>query len=129
MIGSYWIEEIGFFYLFIFIMNSFVVGFCYIGIYKYVIEKFGQGENGVDWFFFLVVVEIFDGYLNDLCYFVVIFEYVVEGIWLVIFDLVFEGNIGGGIGMMCQGFKGGIGMSSRVVFVECGEDYIVVVFV
>lgn len=41
---------------------------------------------------------------------------------------VAEGNVGGGTGMICHGFKGGIGTSSRVV-TTAGEQYTVGVLV
>lgn len=129
MTGSHWIEETGLLHSPILITNSFAVGPCYTGIYKHAIEKFGQGENGVDWFLLPVVAETFDGHLNDLRHFAVTPEHVVEGIRSATSDPVLEGNTGGGTGMMCQGFKGGTGTSSRVVPAERGEDYTVAALV
>ncbi|KAL2211199.1 DmpA/ArgJ-like protein [Sarocladium strictum] len=121
MTGSHWIEETGLLHSPILITNSFAVGPCYTGIYKHAIEKYGQGEDGVDWFLLPVVAETFDGHLNDLRHFAVTPEHVVESIRNASSDPVPEGNTGGGTGMMCQGFKGGTGTSSRVVPSEGGE--------
>ncbi|KAF4954832.1 hypothetical protein FSARC_12008 [Fusarium sarcochroum] len=129
MTGSHWIEESGLLHSPILITNSFAVGPCYTGIYKYAIEKYGQGENGVDWFLLPVVAETFDGHLNDLRHFAITPEHVVEGIRTASSDPVLEGNSGGGTGMMCQGYKGGTGTSSRVVPAERGEDYTVAALV
>lgn len=121
MTGSHWIEESGLLHSPILITNSFAVGPCYTGIYKHAIEKYGQGEDGVDWFLLPVVAETFDGHLNDLRHFAVTPEHVVESIRNASSDPVPEGNTGGGTGMMCQGFKGGTGTSSRVVPSEAEE--------
>ncbi|KPM36169.1 hypothetical protein AK830_g10393 [Neonectria ditissima] len=115
MTGSHWIEETGLLHSPIIVTNSFAVGPCYTGIYKYAIKNYGQGEQGIDWFLLPVVAETFDGHLNDLRQFTVTPEHVVEGITKASSDPVREGNVGGGTGMMCQGFKGGTGTSSRLV--------------
>ncbi|KAK7421446.1 hypothetical protein QQX98_002144 [Neonectria punicea] len=115
MTGSHWIEETGLLHSPIIITNSFAVGPCYTGIYKYAIQNYGQGDQGVDWFLLPIVAETFDGHLNDLRQFAVTPEHVVEGITQASSDPVPEGNVGGGTGMLCQGFKGGTGTSSRLV--------------
>lgn len=115
MTGSHWIEESGLLHSPILITNSFAVGPCYTGIYKYAIEEHGQGKDGIDWFLLPLVAETFDGHLNDLRYFAVTSDHVVESIRAASSDKVPEGNVGGGTGMMCQGYKGGTGTSSRIV--------------
>ncbi|KFA70785.1 hypothetical protein S40288_09550 [Stachybotrys chartarum IBT 40288] len=129
MTGSHWIEETGLLHSPIVITNSFAVGQCYTGIYKYAIEHYGQGAGGVDWFLLPVVAETFDGHMNDLSRFAVTPEHVVEGIRQASADPVPEGNVGGGTGMLCQGFKGGTGTSSRVVPGEDGKAYTVAALV
>lgn len=121
MTGTHWIEESGLLHSPILITNSFAVGPCYTGIYKHAIEKYGQGENGVDWFLLPVIAETFDGHLNDLRHFAITPEHVVDSIERASSDPVPEGNTGGGTGMMCQGFKGGTGTSSRVAPSEAGH--------
>ena len=115
MTGSHWIEETGLLHSPIIITNSFSVGPCYTGVYKYAIEHYGQGKDGIDWFLLPVVAETFDGHLNDLSQFVITPDLVVEGINKASAEPVAEGNVGGGTGMMCHGFKGGTGTSSRLV--------------
>ncbi|KAJ6447002.1 peptidase family T4 protein [Purpureocillium lavendulum] len=119
MTGTHWIEETGLLHSPILITNSFAVGSCYTGVYKYAIQHYGQAETGVDWFLLPVVAETFDGHLNDLRQFAVTPEHVVEALTEASSAPVPEGNVGGGTGMMCQGFKGGTGTSSRLV---PGED-------
>ena len=119
MTGTHWIEETGLLHSPILITNSFAVGPCYTGVYKYAIERYGQDEDtGVDWFLLPVVAETFDGHLNDLRRFAVTPEHVVEALSKASDEPLPEGNVGGGTGMMCQGFKGGTGTSSRVVPAE-----------
>jgi D-aminopeptidase len=129
MTGTHWIEESGLLHSPIIITNSFAVGPCYTGIYKYAIEEHGQGNEGVDWFLLPVVAETFDGHLNDLRHFAITPEHVVESIRAASSDPVLEGNTGGGTGMMCQGYKGGTGTSSRVVPSTRGEGYTVAALV
>ncbi|KAB5542972.1 peptidase family T4 protein [Coniochaeta sp. 2T2.1] len=118
MTGSHWIEETGLLHSPIIITNSFAVGAAYEGIYRYAIkEQEGRGDGqGVDWFLLPVVAETFDGWLNNLSIFAVKPEHIVTGIREAKEGVkIPEGNTGGGTGMMCQGYKGGTGTSSRVV--------------
>ncbi|KAH8892427.1 DmpA/ArgJ-like protein [Thozetella sp. PMI_491] len=122
MTGSHWIEETGLLASPIIITNSFAVGAAYQGIYKYAIEKYDEPEDGIGWFLLPVVAETFDGHLNDMSHFAVEPDHIVEGIKNATSDRVPEGNRGGGTGMICQGFKGGTGSSSRLVPSGKGED-------
>lgn len=85
----------------------------------------------MDWFLLPVVGETFDGWLNDLTKFAVTPEHAVQGIRNAQTGVaVEEGNSGGGTGMMCQGYKGGTGTSSRVVPAsEEGKTYTVAALV
>jgi D-aminopeptidase len=60
-----------------------------------------------------VVGETWDGVLNDLDGFHVRGEHVEEALAVAASGPVAEGNVGGGTGMICHGFKGGIGTASR----------------
>jgi D-aminopeptidase len=62
-----------------------------------------------------VVGETWDGYLSDIDGFHVRPEHVETAIADAAGGAVAEGSVGGGTGMVCHGFKGGIGTSSRVV--------------
>ena len=62
-----------------------------------------------------VVGETWDGTLNDIDAMHVRPEHVVEAIDAATPGPVREGNVGGGTGMICHGFKGGIGTASRVL--------------
>ena len=62
-----------------------------------------------------VVGETWDGFLNDINGFHVKPEHVAAAFDSARDGAVEEGSVGGGTGMVCHGFKGGIGTSSRVV--------------
>jgi D-aminopeptidase len=71
--------------------------------------------NGREFWSLPVVGETWDGTLNDINGQHVKAEHVEAAIAASRPGLVLEGNVGGGTGMICHGFKGGIGTSSRVV--------------
>ena len=62
-----------------------------------------------------VVGETYDGALNDMNGFHVTSAHVDAAILAAAGGPVAEGNVGGGTGMICHEFKGGIGTASRVV--------------
>lgn len=115
MTGVHWIEETGLLHSPIVLTNSFSVGEAYRGIYDYAIQHHGSADGSVDWFLLPVVAETFDGTLNDMTAFAVQPQHVFDGITHATPALTAEGCTGGGTGMLCQGFKGGTGTSSRVV--------------
>jgi D-aminopeptidase len=61
-----------------------------------------------------VVGETYDGFLNDIRGMHVRAEHVAAAIAAASGGKVAEGNVGGGTGMICHGFKGGIGTASRL---------------
>jgi D-aminopeptidase len=67
-----------------------------------------------------VVGETYDGVLNDINGFHVRPEHLEEALAKAAGGPVEEGNVGGGTGMICHGFKGGIGTASRVIGEEDG---------
>jgi D-aminopeptidase len=62
-----------------------------------------------------VVGETFDGLLNDINGFHIRPEHLAAALAAAAGGPVAEGNVGGGTGMICHEFKGGIGTASRVV--------------
>ena len=89
----------------------------------------GLERGGGRWLAALpVVAETWDGTLNDIRG-----QHVTEADAMASMNAarggpVEEGNVGGGTGMICHRFKGGIGTSSRVVEIA-GESYTVGVLV
>ncbi len=67
-----------------------------------------------------MVAETWDGFLNDINGFHVKPEDVFAALDTAKGGPVAEGNIGGGTGMVCYGFKGGTGTASRVLAKEEG---------
>ncbi len=65
------------------------------------------------WWSLPVVAETWDGWLNDINGFHVKPEHAFHAIDSAHTGAVAEGSVGGGTGMVCNGFKGGIGTSSR----------------
>jgi D-aminopeptidase len=97
------------------------VGQVYAGIQRWSVKHFGSAT-------WPVVAETWSGYLNDLEGFHVTAETAIDALDAAKPDAVEEGNVGGGTGMVCFGFKGGIGSASRV-FTMGGKSYRVGVLV
>lgn len=69
-----------------------------------------------------VVGECNDSYLNSIRHCPVTPEHAIEAIQCATEDTAEEGAVGAGKGMICFGYKGGIGSSSRVVSLEDNEQ-------
>ena len=69
-----------------------------------------------------VVAETYDGFLSDAAAFYVRPAHVQAALEAASDGPVQEGNVGGGTGMICHGFKGGIGSASRRV-TAAGNEY------
>ncbi|MCY4107341.1 MAG: P1 family peptidase [Chloroflexi bacterium] len=69
-----------------------------------------------------MVAETYDGFLNDAAAFHVRPEHVKSALAAATTGPIAEGNVGGGTGMICHGFKGGIGTASRRV-PAAGHEY------
>lgn len=112
MTGTTWIEEYGELLYPILITNTNSVG-----VARDALIDWGQGHIAEDaWNCCLpVVAETWDGDLNDIFGFHVTREHVFAALAAARSGPVSEGNVGGGTGMECLGFKGGIGTSSRRV--------------
>jgi D-aminopeptidase len=72
-------------------------------------------------FFLPVAAETYDGWLSDIRACHVTRAHVAEALRGAATGPVAEGNVGGGTGMICHEFKGGIGTASRVVAVPGGR--------
>ena len=109
MTGTTWIEESGFLEGPIAITNTHSVGVVRDAIIAW------QRDNGTGFqpWSLPVVAETYDGSLNDINGFHVQTEHLVNAIESASSGPVAEGNVGGGTGMRCLGFKCGIGTSSR----------------
>ena len=117
MTGTTWVTESGFLETPIMITNTNSVGVVRDAVLKWYVDT--DWYSGEDWWYtYPVVGETYDGFLNDIYGFHVKEEHVREAIDNASGGQIAEGNVGGGNGMMCLGFKGGTGTSSRVITVN-----------
>jgi L-aminopeptidase/D-esterase-like protein len=108
MTGTTWVEESGFLGGPIMITNTHSVGIVHDAVIEWIVKR---GKT-FDWSL-PVVAETWDGTLNDINGFHVTKEHTFAALDSARSGRVTEGNVGGGTGMICHGFKGGIGTSSR----------------
>lgn len=113
MTGTTWVTESGFLETPIMLTNTNSVGVVRDAVTKWFI-KTGWHKDDF-WFAYPVVAETYDGFLNDIYGFHVKETNAYEALNSATTGPLKEGNVGGGTGMMCLGFKGGTGTSSRVV--------------
>ena len=127
MTGTTWIEESGFLEGPITITNTHSVGLVRDAVIEWLLKNRRQPlHRGT--FSLPVVAETWDGYLNDANGFHIKKEHVFETLNNADSGPVAEGNVGGGTGMVCHEFKGGIGTSSRKLDEKYGK-YVVGVLV
>lgn len=110
MTGLLWLEESGMLGSPIALTNTNQVGIVREALIEYdVAVHEGKG------FRLPVVAETWDGWLNDIDAFHIDKAHVFEAIDVADEGPVAEGNVGGGTGMICHDFKGGIGTASRML--------------
>ncbi len=116
MTGTHWLEESGFLDGPVLITNTHSVGVVRDAYLAWLVKnKRTSGTNVFPGGFFTypIVAETYDGFLNDINGFHVTPSDVTIALESASAGAVAEGNVGGGTGMVCYGFKGGIGTSSR----------------
>ncbi len=116
MTGTTWITESGFLETPVMITNTNSVGVVRDAVLKWFVDKHWYKEDW--WYTYPVVGETYDGFLNDIYGFQVKESHAYEALDDAKTGLVKEGNVGGGTGMMCLGFKGGTGTASRVIKIK-----------
>jgi D-aminopeptidase len=119
MTGTTWVEESGFLYGPVMITNTHSVGVVRDAVIKWQVEH-GPPAPEEDWWSLPVVAETWDGYLNDINGFHVKPEDAFAAMNDAHGGPVEEGSVGGGTGMICNEFKGGIGTSSRKLSEKLG---------
>ena len=125
MTGTTWVEESGFLEGPVVITNTHSVGIARDATieWQYANNLFETLPDDPDVFWSLpVVAETYDGDLNDINGFHVTKQHVIDALESAKSGPVAEGNVGGGTGMICHQFKGGIGTSSRKVTIA-GQEY------
>ncbi|WP_040006137.1 DmpA family aminopeptidase [Fibrisoma limi] len=112
MTGTTWITESGFLEGPVMITNTNSVGVVRDAVLKWYVKTGWYKEYFCT---YPVVAETYDGFLNDIYGFHVKESHAFEALDGAKSGSIQEGNVGGGTGMMCLGFKGGTGTASRVV--------------
>ncbi|OSZ81447.1 aminopeptidase [Chitinophagaceae bacterium IBVUCB2] len=126
MTGTTWLTESGFLEGPVMITNTNSVGTVRDAVLKWYVKKGWYKEDF--WYTYPVVAETYDGFLNDIYGFHVKESNAYEALDSAKSGLIKEGNVGGGTGMMCLGFKGGSGSSSRIIKIK-DSTYTLGVFV
>ena len=119
MTGTTWLEDSGFLEGPVMITNTHSVGVVRDAVIAWRLRRAPPDEEGYAWSL-PVVAETWDGDLNDVNGFHVKLEHVFHALDTAHGGPVEEGSVGGGTGMICNEFKGGIGTSSRVLDAKHG---------
>jgi D-aminopeptidase len=114
MTGTHWVEDSGFLDGPVMITNTHSVGVVRDAVIQWKVKR-GEADMEGYWWSLPVVTETWDGYLNDVNGFHVKAEDAIHALDSAASGPVAEGNVGGGTGMICNEFKGGIGTASRVL--------------
>lgn len=117
--GLVQVNELGLLESPIMLTNTFAVPAVTQGVLEYMLQEnpeIGDTTGTIN----IVVGECNDSYLNSIRLFPVQAIHAIKAIKNATPDKVVEGAVGAGKGMMCFGYKGGIGSSSRMV-----EEYTV----
>ncbi|MGY0692667.1 DmpA family aminopeptidase [Virgibacillus sp. FSP13] len=121
--GLVQVDELGLLESPIMLTNTFSVGPVMQGTLQYMLEEnkeIGDSASSIN----IVVGECNDSYLNSMRLQSVKPEHAIQAIKHAKSAPVTEGSVGAGKGMVCFGYKGGIGTASRVVRVD-DEQYTV----
>jgi D-aminopeptidase len=114
MTGTTYLDEMGQFEGPIMLTNTHSVGVVHDAVIAWRVRA-GPADASGYWWSSPVVAETWDGDLNDMNGFHVRAEHVDRALDGAQGGPVAEGSVGGGTGMVCHGFKCGIGTSSRRV--------------
>jgi D-aminopeptidase len=121
MTGTHWITESGFLETPVLITNTGSVGVVRDAALAWMDKHhyYNADEDSI-WYAYPLTAETYDGVLNDING----FHVKKEDAWMALDSAtsgpVTEGCVGGGTGMVCHGFKGGIGTASRVIEKKSG---------
>jgi L-aminopeptidase/D-esterase-like protein len=119
MTGTTWLEDSGFLNGPVMITNTHSVGVVRDAVIAWKVKR-GEPDAEGYWWSLPVVAETWDGYLNDINGFHVKPEDAIHALDVAKPGPVEEGSVGGGTGMVCNEFKGGIGTSSRILDEKLG---------
>jgi L-aminopeptidase/D-esterase-like protein len=115
MTGTHWLNESGLLHGPVMLTNTSSVGVVRDAVIAWALKRGKAWELGLP-----VVAETYDGMLNDVDGFHVKPEHAWRALDGARGGPVAEGSVGGGTGMICHGFKGGIGTASRKLSTQRG---------
>ena len=119
-LGLVQVQELGSLETPIALTNTLNVGLVHDSLIQYTLDRC-EAEGVAPKSINPVVCECNDASLNDIAHRAVTKEHVYDAIASACADFE-EGDVGGGKGMVCYGFKGGIGSASRVMTLD-GERF------
>jgi D-aminopeptidase len=119
MTGTTTLDDLGFLEGPVVITNTHSVGVARDAVIAWRVKHAPSDEQGY-WWSLPMVAETWDGYLNDVNGFHLKPEHVFHALDTAHGGPVEEGNVGGGTGVICYEFKGGIGTASRVLNAKYG---------
>jgi len=114
--GTHWLEESGLLTTPIALTNTHQVG-----LVRDTLVNWEFSHRKEEYFALPLVAETYDGWLNDINAFHLKAEHVYQAIQSAAGGVIDEGGVGGGTGMICHDFKGGIGTASRVINIPSGK--------
>jgi D-aminopeptidase len=115
MTGTHWVRESGIVEGPIALTNTNAVGVVRDAIIDYAARRWPPEGDGWTVWSLPIVAETWDGTLNDIYGHHVRPEHLAAAIDAAVPGPVAEGAVGGGTGMICYEYKGGIGTASRVL--------------
>jgi L-aminopeptidase/D-esterase-like protein len=115
MTGTHWIDESGLLETPILITNTGSVGVVRDAAVHWLVERKHPGD-----FWYPVTAETADVPLNDIKGQHVTTQDALDALDSAHGGAIAEGNVGGGTGMICNGFKGGTGTASRQLSAQAG---------
>ena len=124
MTGTHWIQDAGYFFGPVCITNTHSVGIVHHAATRWMLDTYADNFEGDYVWAMPVVAETYDGVLNDINGQHVNERHVFDAFETASSGPPLEGNVGGGTGMICYEFKGGVGTSSRMVEIG-GKTYTV----
>lgn len=113
MTGTTWLEESGLLSGPVLLTNTHSVGAVRDAFIQWQVARARRRGGELEEWSLPVVAETWDGFLNDINGFHVTAADTVTALENARSGPLQEGNVGGGAGMVCYGFKGGTGTSSR----------------
>ncbi len=125
--GTHWIDEAGWFVGPVCLTNTHSVGIVHHTATKWMMRQYAEQYEKYHLWCMPIVGETYDGVLNDIVGQHIHETHVLQALESAQNGAVAEGNVGGGTGMICYGFKGGSGTASRQI--ELGKTYTVGAFV